>query len=304
MKRLIENVVNELKKQRNVEAGGCLGHFNTQNSGSDLNLPVPLNRVDMTISSNISDHYSSMGLHFVATLECLNTLEERQKIMQTNSANRELTIHTSEKSIVEQACSNDLKTPELILSMKKMKLKETQLALNSNSYILEMMKFFVCLSCQDLVYGACIYPDKRITEATTICITSTKDFKSWWIPKANGIFQSRVLHAQVLASSKQTTSVTFIILLLGVICSAGKFHVDTLEVVDIIGDCIGRLYAYCISLQIYVLRLCLFSMVSHHCVPRGKGQHNDSILDMSNSDLCYYISTPTVVMWTYAFCKP
>ena len=92
MKRLIENVVNELKKQRNVEAGGCLGHFNTQNSGSDLNLPVPLNRVDTTISSNISDHYSSMGLHFVATLECLNTLEERQKIMQTNSANRELTI--------------------------------------------------------------------------------------------------------------------------------------------------------------------------------------------------------------------
>ena len=81
MKRLIENVVNELKKQRNVEAGGCLGHFNTQNSGSDLNLPVPLNRVDTTISSNISDHYSSMGLHFVATLECLNTREERQKIM-------------------------------------------------------------------------------------------------------------------------------------------------------------------------------------------------------------------------------
>ena len=33
---------------------------------------------------------------------------------------------------------------------------------------------------------------------------------------------------QCSGSSKQTTSVTFIILLLGVICSAGKFHVDTL----------------------------------------------------------------------------
>ena len=63
------------------KVGGHLSHFNVQNSGSDLNLPVPLNRVDTTISSNISDHYSSMGLHFVATLECLNTREERQKIM-------------------------------------------------------------------------------------------------------------------------------------------------------------------------------------------------------------------------------
>ena len=55
-------------------------------------------------------------------------------------------LSTSEKSIVEQASSNDLKTPELILSMKKMKLKETQLALNSNSYLLERMKFFVGIS--------------------------------------------------------------------------------------------------------------------------------------------------------------
>ena len=57
------------------------------------------------------------------------------------------------------------------------------------------------------MYGACIYPNKRITEATTICITSTKDFKSWWIPKANGIFQSRVLHAQVLGSSCEANDV-------------------------------------------------------------------------------------------------
>ena len=82
-----------MKKQRNVEAGGRLGHFNTQNSGSDLNLPMPFNTGDTTSSSSTSDHHSSMGLHSAATLECLNTLEERPESIQMDFANRELTIH-------------------------------------------------------------------------------------------------------------------------------------------------------------------------------------------------------------------
>ncbi|RVX03266.1 hypothetical protein CK203_019808 [Vitis vinifera] len=61
------------QKQRNVEAGGRLGHFNTQNSGSDLNLPMPFNTGDTTSSSSTSDHHSSMGLHSAATLECLTS---------------------------------------------------------------------------------------------------------------------------------------------------------------------------------------------------------------------------------------
>ncbi|KAJ9701440.1 hypothetical protein PVL29_006684 [Vitis rotundifolia] len=85
--------ISKSEKQRNVEAGGRLGHFNTQNSGSDLNLPVPLNLGDTTSSFSISDRHSSMGLNSAATLECLNTLEERQESIQTDSANRELTIH-------------------------------------------------------------------------------------------------------------------------------------------------------------------------------------------------------------------
>ncbi|KAL6316437.1 hypothetical protein AAG906_018140 [Vitis piasezkii] len=89
----VEGGVSCTLKQMNVEAGGRLGHFNTQNSGSDLNLPMPFNTGDTTSSSSTSDHHSSMGLHSAATLECLNTLEERPESIQTDSANRELTIH-------------------------------------------------------------------------------------------------------------------------------------------------------------------------------------------------------------------
>ena len=263
------------------KVGGQLSYFNIENCGSNLKLPVPLTRGDTTSSSSISDHHSSVGLHPVAKLECLNaieerleniqteetrqvpvplnrgdtasgpsisdhhssvglhpvaklsclnTIEERLENIQTDSANRELTIHgqmsqqlacvssrslgsamnhsalsTLEKSLSEQARSNDLKALELSLSMKKMKLKETQLALNSNSYLLERMKFSMGISkasfkaekfknqvedtrhaellrkcidclvagllimCGSLVYGAYIYSYERITEATATC---------------------------------------------------------------------------------------------------------------------------------------
>ena len=136
--------------------GGHLSHLNIQNFGSDLNLLAPLNRRDTISSSSISDHHSSMGLHPLATLEYINTFEERQESIQKDSTNRMLTIHAQlsqqlacvsssslrsimnqftlssfEKSTVEQARCNDLKALELSLSMKKMKLKETQLAFNN-----------------------------------------------------------------------------------------------------------------------------------------------------------------------------
>ncbi|RVW55058.1 Protein CPR-5 [Vitis vinifera] len=239
------------------KVGGHLSHFNVQNSGSDLNLPVPLNRGDTISSSSISDHHSSMGLHPVATLECLNTLEERQESIQTDSANRELTVHgqisqqlacvsssslgsvmnrstvsTFEKSVVEQARSNDLKALELSLSMKKMKLKETQLALNSDSYLLERMKFSMGISKASFKAEKFKnqLEDTKHAELLRKCIDCLVAGVQVLVdPKANGIFEFRVLHTQVSASSKQTMPVTFIILLLGVVCGvAGKFCVDTL----------------------------------------------------------------------------
>lgn len=209
-------------------------HFNIQNSGPDLNLNVPPNGGDLISSSSISDHWSSMDLHSSATLEHLNTLEEEEEI-QTVSANREPTVHEQisqnlacvssssfgsrnnqsklssfDKSIVEQARSNDLKLLELSLKMKNMKLKERELVLNSDSYLLERMKFSMgiskasfkaekfktqleetrhaellkkCIDCLvaglfvmsgSLLYGAYIYSYKKITEATEACTASPK----------------------------------------------------------------------------------------------------------------------------------
>lgn len=217
------------------KVGGDLSHLNIKNSGSDLNLPVPLNRAGMIGSSSISDHHSSVGLHPVARLECFNTIEESQEDIQMDSTNRELTIHrqisqqlahvsssclgsamncsvlsTFEKSMAEQARANDLKALELSLSMRKLKLKETELALDSNSHLLERMKFSMgiskayfkaekfknqledtrhaellrkCIDCLvagllimsgSLVYGAYTHSYDRITEATTSCTASPK----------------------------------------------------------------------------------------------------------------------------------
>lgn len=53
---------------------GHLSHFNIQNYGSYLNLPMPLNRGDTISSSSISDCHSSMGLYPIATLKCLSSI--------------------------------------------------------------------------------------------------------------------------------------------------------------------------------------------------------------------------------------
>lgn len=110
-----------------------------------------------------------------------------------------------EKSVIEQSRSNELKVVELGLMMKKLKLKETQLVLNSDSNHLERSKLAMGISkhsfrsekfknqqedlrnselnkkCIDfliagllimsssLLYGAYVYSYQRIAEATASC---------------------------------------------------------------------------------------------------------------------------------------
>lgn len=133
------------------------------------------------------------------------------------SVNNRSTLSTMEKSMIEQTRSNDLKTLELSLTMKKLKLKETQLALNFESNDLERSKLAMgvsmasfkaekfktqlqdvrhaellkrCIDClvaglfvmaASLFYGAYIFSYQKITEATTSCKPSSKESKSWWI---------------------------------------------------------------------------------------------------------------------------
>ncbi|PPD70100.1 hypothetical protein GOBAR_DD33020 [Gossypium barbadense] len=193
-------------------------------------------------SFDIKDSYSDVDRPSVSTQNQLNIHEEVQENIQTGSLNRELVIHgqvnqlacfnprtgsvadqsvrsTIEKSVIEQVRSNDLKTLELSLTMRKLKLKEEQLALNFDSNHLERSKLAMgiskasfkaekfknelkdtgqaellkkCIDCLVagllimsflLMYGAYVYSYKRITDATSSCNLSLEDSKSWWIPK-------------------------------------------------------------------------------------------------------------------------
>ncbi|KAG4211948.1 hypothetical protein ERO13_A02G134000v2 [Gossypium hirsutum] len=193
-------------------------------------------------SFDIKDSYSEVDRSSVSTQNQLNIHEEVQENIQTGSLNRELVIHgqvnqlacfnprtgsvadqsvrsTIEKSVIEQVRSNDLKTLELSLTMRKLKLKEEQLALNFDSNHLERSKLAMgiskasfkaekfkneledtgqaellkkCIDCLVagllimsflLMYGTYVYSYKRITDATSSCNLSLEDSKSWWIPK-------------------------------------------------------------------------------------------------------------------------
>ncbi|KAL1107495.1 hypothetical protein V6Z11_D03G048800 [Gossypium hirsutum] len=191
-------------------------------------------------SFDIKDSYSDVDRPSVSTQNQLNIHEEVQENIQTGSLNRELVIHgqvnqlacfnprtgsvadqsvrsTIEKSVIEQVRSNDLKTLELSLTMRKLKLKEEQLALNFDSNHLERSKLAMgiskasfkaekfknelkdtgqaellkkCIDCLVagllimsflLMYGAYVYSYKRITDATSSCNLSleVRTISSW-----------------------------------------------------------------------------------------------------------------------------
>lgn len=201
----------------------------------------------------------------------MTTPEELQGNIPMNSMNRELVLQghmnqlarvpsnslhfvinqmsTTEKSLMEQARANDLKTLELGLSMEKLKLKEKQLALNFESNHLERSKLAMgvskasfkaekfknqledmrssellrkCIDCLvaglfimifSLSYGAYIYSYRRITEATASCIPSSEESKSWWLPKPMASFNSgiSILKCQAQVVSRMLFGIFMII---------------------------------------------------------------------------------------------
>ncbi|CAL0305317.1 unnamed protein product [Lupinus luteus] len=157
-------------------------------------------------------------------------------------------ISTFEKSVVEQCRSNDLKTFELGLAMKKLKLKETQLALHYDLNNLERSKLAMgvskasfkaekfktqledmrygelkrkCIDCliagllimsSSLLYAAYVHSYERISEATGSCTPSTEEASSWWTPKSVSSFNSRlhVFLCQVQVMSRMVFGVLMI----------------------------------------------------------------------------------------------
>ncbi|MQM01169.1 hypothetical protein Taro_033917 [Colocasia esculenta] len=261
-------------------------------------------------SRNCSDAASTQDI-----LESLNSVEEIQENCPMSSVDNQLILQaevnqqlahlsqrstnlcfsqsalsTLEKSVMEQARSNDLKAVEIGLIIRKLQLKKSQLDLSSYASFLERVKISMGISkasfkeeklrneirdfrlaellrmCTDLlvaglilmscllVYGAYVFSYRRISEATSSCVSTAKEAKSWWVPKPVASFNSGWLflrcHVVVIsrmffgvlmilaiaysvfqrsASSGSAMKVTFILLLLGAACgAAGKLCVDTL----------------------------------------------------------------------------
>ncbi|KAM7513675.1 hypothetical protein LguiA_003812 [Lonicera macranthoides] len=159
---------------------------------------------------------------------------------ELHSAINKNVLTTLQKSVMEQARSNDLKTYEIGLTLRKLKLKETQLSLNSDSNFLERCKLSMgisrasfraekfknqledarhsellkkCIDClvagllimlACLAYGAYVYSRQRITEATAACTPTKESKSSWWIPNPMASFNSgiHVLMCQVQVGSR------------------------------------------------------------------------------------------------------
>ncbi|XP_057806990.1 protein CPR-5-like [Salvia miltiorrhiza] len=163
------------------------------------------------------------------------------------SPNQFSMLSTIEKSVMEQTRSNELKTFEIGLTMKKLQLKERQLELNSNANILERWKLSMGISkasfkaekfkteiqdtrqvellkkCLDFLvggliimlfalgYGTYVYSHQRIVEAIEAC-SPYMESKSWWMPNAVSSFNSglQLLRCQIQVFSRMLFGVIMI----------------------------------------------------------------------------------------------
>lgn len=238
-----------LNESSRKQRGFCLGHLNFQSLTSEVALNTHINREGRGSGVFVSDS-ASVGCHSEVVFS--NTTAEElgnpfAKVHDNNlaeSMNCELALHrkvnqltsisqstavpamhdsmltTYEKSVIEQSRSNDLKAVEIGLTMRKMKLKEAQLALNmdlnhiersklamgiskasfkaekfknelEDTRLAELLKqcidFLVAgmlLMCAFLAYGAYVYSYKRIMEATSSCNYSAevRTFIIYYLP--------------------------------------------------------------------------------------------------------------------------
>ncbi|XP_065874374.1 protein CPR-5 [Euphorbia lathyris] len=226
------------------EAHG-VSHLNAQDSVSKMDVK---NGTGYAGSSNIEDCHSELETklasimvqnqkyldeevedgppHLNQELALYGRMNQQQSCSSSylvGSAAKQLS--TIQKSVMEQTRGNDLKMVEIGLTMKKLKLKEAQLALTFDSNDLERSKLAMgvskasfraekfktqledtrhtellrkCIDClvaglfimsASILYGAYVFSYQRITDATTSC-SPLEESKSWWMPSTVSTFNS------------------------------------------------------------------------------------------------------------------
>lgn len=237
--------------------------LNSQNNYfSDITAPVSHddNEHCFTVNSGVRSCQSETVGPTISSEEHFGILEETEQNIRSGLLNGELALNdgeinqqlacvssssvnqsmlgTFQRSVIEQTRSNNLKTLEIGLTMKKLKMKEKQLSLHSDLNFLERCKLRLgierasfkaekfkteleetkhaellrkCIDCLvagllimlvAVGYGTYVYSHNRITEATASCMPSEEP-KSWWVPKPMSSFNSGLqfiwCHVQVIS---------------------------------------------------------------------------------------------------------
>ncbi|XP_050206318.1 protein CPR-5 [Mercurialis annua] len=246
-------LINEASLNKEVNH---FGKLDIEDSASDLSL---YNGFGCESSSCVKDCLSETELQSTLSQNQLHLNEDVGE--NTHSLNRELTLHpcssgpvfnqlsTIEKSVMEQTRCNDLKKLEIGLTMRKIQLKEAQLALNFDSNHLERSKLAMgiskasfkiekfktqledtryaellkkCIDClvaglfimsASIFYGVYVFSYQRITDATASCYPLIEDSKSWWRPKPFSSFNSgwNTLRCHVQVASRMLFGVLIIL---------------------------------------------------------------------------------------------
>ncbi|CAM0884352.1 unnamed protein product [Alopecurus aequalis] len=164
-------------------------------------------------------------------------------------SSHEAVLNAFEMSVKEQARSNELKEYEIGLNMRKLQLKQSQLALSSNTHMLEKIKLSlgfqkasfqgekfktqmqdtrdaqilrtlidflisaVILMSVFFAYGTYIYSYERITDITSACSAASRGSKSWWVPSSVSNFNSGLLflRCHLIAATRMCFGIVMIL---------------------------------------------------------------------------------------------
>ncbi|KAL1215460.1 Protein CPR-5 [Cardamine amara subsp. amara] len=191
----------------NNNVGNCNLDRSTIDGCSDTELSAKEN------SSTTSAYEVLQGS--VRTTSSMNELVLHEDVPRNSS----MSLTTIERSLEEQARANDLKSMEIGLTMRKLRLKETELALSYESNnlgksqlemdiskhafrtekftteledtrkadmvtkIMDWLIVNVFIMAASMSFGIYNFSQQRIMEATSICEPSEEKSSSWWMPK-------------------------------------------------------------------------------------------------------------------------
>ncbi|KAL5213059.1 hypothetical protein ABZP36_023906, partial [Zizania latifolia] len=160
-------------------------------------------------------------------------------------------LNVFERSLNEQTRSNELKELEIGLNMRKLQLKQSQIALSSYSHMLEkikitmgfqkasfreekfrtqmedtrhaeLLKRLIDMLLTAVVfmsvcfgYGTYIYSYQRITAVTAACAAASREHKSWWMPNSVSAFNSGLLffRCHLIAATRISFGMLMILLI-------------------------------------------------------------------------------------------